>query len=57
MHSFCYLQINIPLGIHDNLPVSVSLLARNGADHFLLKFGQKLYGALREEADKVWKGN
>lgn len=55
MSRFC--QINIPLGIHDNLPVSVSLLARNGADHFLLRLGQKLYGALREEADKAWKGN
>ncbi|KAJ0979618.1 hypothetical protein J5N97_015092 [Dioscorea zingiberensis] len=42
---FC--QITIPLGFHDNLPVSVSLLARNGADHFLLKLAQTLYGPLR----------
>ncbi|KAJ0975295.1 hypothetical protein J5N97_017260 [Dioscorea zingiberensis] len=55
MSRFC--QINIPLGFHENLPVSVSLLARNGADHFLLKFSQVLYGALREEAEKAWKGH
>ncbi|KAJ0975399.1 hypothetical protein J5N97_017364 [Dioscorea zingiberensis] len=55
MSRFC--QINIPLGFHENLPVSVSLLARNGADHFLLKFSQVLYGALREEAEKAWKGD
>ncbi|KAL1192943.1 Amidase 1 [Cardamine amara subsp. amara] len=31
---FC--QVNIPLGLHENLPVSVSLVAKHGSDGFLL---------------------
>ncbi|KAL5710487.1 amidase [Ranunculus cassubicifolius] len=35
---FC--QVNIPLGIYDNLPVSISLIAKHGADGFLLNLVQ-----------------
>ncbi|XP_038988782.1 amidase 1 [Phoenix dactylifera] len=53
MSGFC--QINIPLGMHDNLPVSVSLLARHGADHFLLNLAQTLYPTLKEQAIIAWE--
>ncbi|XP_073104452.1 amidase 1 isoform X2 [Elaeis guineensis] len=53
MSRFC--QINIPLGMHDNLPVSVSLLARHGADHFLLNLAQALYPTLKEQASIAWE--
>ncbi|KAL8147594.1 amidase 1-like [Apium graveolens] len=44
---FC--QVSIPLGMYDNLPVSVSLLARNGRDKFLLDVAETLYGSLKEQ--------
>ncbi|XP_073104454.1 amidase 1 isoform X3 [Elaeis guineensis] len=53
MSRFC--QINIPLGMRDNLPVSVSLLARHGADHFLLNLAQALYPTLKEQASIAWE--
>jgi hypothetical protein len=34
--------------------VSVSLLARHGADHFLVGVAQELYEALRDEAAATW---
>eukprot|EP00262_Sarcandra_glabra_P014165 TRINITY_DN407_c0_g1_i1.p1 TRINITY_DN407_c0_g1~~TRINITY_DN407_c0_g1_i1.p1 ORF type:complete len:387 (+),score=50.72 TRINITY_DN407_c0_g1_i1:41-1201(+) len=47
MSGFC--QVSIPLGMHDNLPVAVSLLARHGSDHLLLNLVQTLYGTLQEQ--------
>ncbi|XP_042517123.1 amidase 1-like [Macadamia integrifolia] len=46
---FC--QVNIPLGMYDNLPVAVSLLAKHGADGFLLNLVEKLDGSLKEQID------
>ncbi|XP_072959992.1 amidase 1 isoform X2 [Typha angustifolia] len=53
MSGFC--QINVPLGIHNNLPVSVSLLAKHGADHFLLNVAHQLYDTLKEQASITWE--
>ncbi|XP_047066939.1 amidase 1-like [Lolium rigidum] len=52
LSGFC--QISIPLGIRNGVPVSVSLLARHGADHFLVGVAQELYEALRNEAAATW---
>ncbi|XP_043726262.1 amidase 1-like [Telopea speciosissima] len=46
---FC--QVNIPLGMYDNLPVAVSLLAKHGADGFLLNLVEKLDGSLKEQIE------
>ncbi|XWS57554.1 hypothetical protein CRYUN_Cryun09bG0184400 [Craigia yunnanensis] len=45
---FC--QVSIPLGMHNNLPVSISLLARHGSDAFLLNLVEILYDTIKEEA-------
>ncbi|XP_042444602.1 amidase 1-like isoform X1 [Zingiber officinale] len=50
-----YCQISIPLGMHDGLPVSVSLLAKHNSDLFLLNLAQTLYGALKEQASIAWE--
>lgn len=47
-------QLSIPLGVRDGVPVSVSLMARHGADHFLLNVAHELYETLKEEAKKAW---
>ncbi|XP_010475719.1 PREDICTED: amidase 1-like [Camelina sativa] len=39
---FC--QVTIPLGLHENLPVSVSLVAKSGSDGFLLSLVDSLAG-------------
>ncbi|XP_044467758.1 amidase 1-like [Mangifera indica] len=44
---FC--QVNIPLGMYDNLPVSVSLVAKHGSDGFLLNLVETLHDTLKEE--------
>lgn len=44
-----YLQVSIPLGLHDDLPVSVSLLAKHGSDGFLLNLVETLYDTLKEQ--------
>ncbi|GMN22584.1 hypothetical protein TIFTF001_047456 [Ficus carica] len=44
---FC--QVSIPLGKYDNLPVSVSLLAKHGSDGFLLNLVETLYDTLNEQ--------
>ncbi|XP_043719848.1 amidase 1-like [Telopea speciosissima] len=46
---FC--QVSIPLGMHDNLPVAVSLLAKHGADGFLLNLVEALDGSLKEQIE------
>ncbi|XP_043726263.1 amidase 1-like [Telopea speciosissima] len=46
---FC--QVSIPLGMYDNLPVSVSLVAKHGADGFLLNLVENLHGSLKEQIE------
>ncbi|CAN4126144.1 unnamed protein product [Withania somnifera] len=43
---FC--QVSIPLGIQDNLPISVSLLANHGSDWFLLNVVEAFHNVLKE---------
>ena len=49
------LQVTIPLGMHTNLPVAVSLLARHGGDQLLLNLVQTIYGTLKEQVSSVEK--
>lgn len=44
---FC--QVSIPLGVYNNLPVSVSLVARHGADRFLLHLVESLSKNTQEQ--------
>ncbi|CAL5397347.1 unnamed protein product [Camellia sinensis] len=44
---FC--QVSIPLGMYDNLPVEVSLLAKHGSDGFLLNLVETLYETLKKQ--------
>ncbi|XP_026386779.1 outer envelope protein 64, chloroplastic-like [Papaver somniferum] len=44
-------QVSIPLGLHEKCPVSVSFVARHGADRFLLDTVQTMYATLQEQAD------
>ncbi|XP_042517125.1 amidase 1-like [Macadamia integrifolia] len=46
---FC--QVSIPLGMYDNLPVSVSLVAKHGADGFLLNLVENLHDSLKEQIE------
>ncbi|XP_020204786.1 amidase 1 [Cajanus cajan] len=43
---FC--QVSVPLGMYNNLPLSISLLARDGADGFLLHLVESLYDSIKE---------
>ncbi|KAM4108397.1 hypothetical protein ACB094_03G042500 [Castanea mollissima] len=47
LSGFC--QVSIPLGLYDNLPVSISLLAKHGSDGFLLNLVESLYKNIQEE--------
>ncbi|KAK1279006.1 Amidase 1 [Acorus gramineus] len=53
MSGFC--QVTIPLGMLDDLPVAVSLLARHGDDLFLLNLVQTLNDSLKEQASDMIK--
>lgn len=44
---FC--QVSIPLGMHENLPISISLLAKHGSDGFLLNVVESVYGTLKQQ--------
>ncbi|XP_050258714.1 translocon at the outer membrane of chloroplasts 64 [Quercus robur] len=44
-------QVTIPLGFHNKCPISVSFIARNGGDRFLLDTTQAMYATLQEQAD------
>ncbi|CAL0320982.1 unnamed protein product [Lupinus luteus] len=44
---FC--QVNIPLKMYNNLPISISLVARHGADGFLLQLVESIYDKIKEE--------
>lgn len=48
-------QVTIPLGMHENYPVSVSLIARHGGDRFLLDILQTMHASLLQKADEVGK--
>ncbi|KAJ6359811.1 hypothetical protein OIU77_003921 [Salix suchowensis] len=50
---FC--QVSIPLGMYENLPVAVSLLAKQGSDAFLLNVVESLYGTLKEQVEITGK--
>jgi amidase len=47
--------VSIPLGLYDNLPVSISLLAKHGSDGFLLNLVETLYDILKEEVGIIEK--
>ncbi|CAI0400427.1 unnamed protein product [Linum tenue] len=44
-------QVTIPLGSHDKCPTSISFIARQGGDRFLLDTLQSMYATLQEQAD------
>ena len=46
---------HIPQGVYDNLPVSISLLAKHGSDEFLFNLVETLHDTLKEEVDIVEK--
>lgn len=41
--------MSIPLGMYDDLPVAISLLAKHGSDGFLLNVVETLYDTLQEQ--------
>ncbi|XP_058743445.1 amidase 1-like [Vicia villosa] len=41
-------QISIPLGMYDNLPISISLVAKHGADGFLLSLVESICDSMKE---------
>lgn len=43
------LQVNIPMGMHEGLPISISLVAGYGADGFLLTVVERLYDLLKQD--------
>ncbi|XP_074326379.1 amidase 1-like isoform X3 [Apium graveolens] len=49
LSGFC--QVSIPLGNHDGLPVSVSLVAKLGSDGFLLNFVESLDETIKEQIE------
>ncbi|XP_076899678.1 translocon at the outer membrane of chloroplasts 64-like [Bidens hawaiensis] len=49
-------QVVVPLGLYDNYPVSVSLLAKHGSDRFLLDTLQTMHASLLQKlADEAGK--
>ncbi|RWR76660.1 amidase 1 isoform X1 [Cinnamomum micranthum f. kanehirae] len=48
-------QVTIPLGMYNNLPVAVSLLARRGGDQLLLNLVHTIYDTLKEQVSSVEK--
>ncbi|KAL0358636.1 UNVERIFIED_CONTAM: Amidase 1 [Sesamum angustifolium] len=46
---FC--QVSIPFGMHDDLPIAVSLVAKHGSDGFLLSFVETLYKVLKKQSE------
>ncbi|XP_042383824.1 translocon at the outer membrane of chloroplasts 64-like [Zingiber officinale] len=65
-HTFCLssvasmsgcCQVTIPIGIHEKSPVSLSFIARHGADSLLLDTVKSMYATLQEEANIASKSN
>ncbi|KAJ7973378.1 Amidase 1 [Quillaja saponaria] len=50
---FC--QVSIPLGMYNNLPMSISLLAKHGSDGFLLNIVENISVTLKEEVAAMLK--
>ncbi|KAK1287724.1 hypothetical protein QJS10_CPB19g00894 [Acorus calamus] len=50
-------QVNVPLGLHEKCPVSVSLIARYGGDRFLLDTLCTMQSSIQDEVDIVEKFN
>lgn len=51
------LQVTVPLGFYEKFPVSVSFIARQGSDRFLLDTVQSMYASLQEQIDLAMKSN
>lgn len=49
--------MTVPLGVHERLPVSVSFIARQGGDHFLLDTVQTMYPSLQEQFNVAMNSN
>ncbi|KAJ9173959.1 hypothetical protein P3X46_017041 [Hevea brasiliensis] len=47
LSGFC--QVSIPLGMYNDVPVAISLLAKHGSDGFLLNVVETLYDTLQEQ--------
>ncbi|KAF2298319.1 hypothetical protein GH714_022110 [Hevea brasiliensis] len=43
------LEVSIPLGMYNDVPVAISLLAKHGSDGFLLNVVETLYDTLQEQ--------
>ncbi|KAK4350090.1 hypothetical protein RND71_029403 [Anisodus tanguticus] len=50
-------QVCVPMGFHDKCPISVSFVARQGGDRFLLDTIQTLYASLQEQAELATKSS
>ncbi|WOK93412.1 hypothetical protein Cni_G02109 [Canna indica] len=50
-------QVTVPIGLHENCPLSVSFIARQGGDCLLLDTVHTMYSALQEEAEIASKSN
>ncbi|XP_044477343.1 outer envelope protein 64, chloroplastic [Mangifera indica] len=46
-------QVTVPLGYHENCPISVSFVAKHGGDRFLLDTLQNMYKSLQEQVDVI----
>lgn len=49
--------MTVPIGYHEKCPRSVSFIARNGADRFLLEVIRKFYESLQEQVQLVVNKN
>ncbi|KMZ74218.1 Glutamyl-tRNA(Gln) amidotransferase subunit A [Zostera marina] len=50
-------QVTVPIGYHEKCPRSVSFIARNGADRFLLEVTKKFYESLQEQVQIIANKN
>ncbi|XP_015069631.1 outer envelope protein 64, chloroplastic [Solanum pennellii] len=50
-------QVSVPVGCHDKCPISVSFVARQGGDRFLLDTIQTIYADLQEQAELATKSS
>ncbi|KAJ8536083.1 hypothetical protein K7X08_034484 [Anisodus acutangulus] len=50
-------QVCVPMGFHDKCPISVSFVARQGGDRFLLDTIQTMYASLQEQAELATKSS
>ncbi|CAN4088737.1 unnamed protein product [Withania somnifera] len=50
-------QVCVPMGFHDKCPMSVSFVARQGGDRFLLDTIQTMHASLQEEAELATKSS